>query len=136
VGSAREWDEITLRLLVRSGGLCEARTPDCLAAPDGRISDRRDGRVVRHSRHHRQPRGMGGTSEAGVHALDRLLLVCGDGVSGCHGHIERHRESARARGLLVPQGGDCAAVPVQLASGRLVFLDATGGFYVQAGWRP
>lgn len=122
-------------LLLRCGGLCEARTPACLAAPDGRVSDRRDGRSVRVSRHHRTPRGMGGTRDPEVHALDRLLLVCGDGVTGCHGWIESHRWQAEERGLLVPAGADPALTPVQLASGQLVHLDAAGGFYVPAGWR-
>lgn len=126
------WDEITLRLLVRSGGLCEARTADCLAGPDGRVSDRPDGRVVRVSRHHRLPRGMGGSRGDGVHCLARLVLVCGDGVSGCHGHIERHREAAYGRGLLVRRGDDPAVVPVTLWSGRRVLLDPGGGFYRSA----
>lgn len=129
------WQEINLRLLVRSGGLCEARTADCLAAPDGRLAERRDGRVVRHSRHHRVPRGAGGSAYARQHSLDRLLLVCGDGVSGCHGHIERNRTEAFARGLLVHQAEpDPAAVPVILASGQMVLLDPGGGFYLPIGW--
>ena len=130
-----EWDEITLRLLVRSGGLCEARTPACLAAPDGRLGERRDGRVVRYSRHHRVPRGAGGSAEDDQHALDRLLLLCGDGVAGCHGHVESYRAEAFARGLLVSQHEtDPASVPLELAGGRRVLLDAFGGFYIDVGW--
>ena len=129
------WDEITTALLVRSGGVCEARTPWCLAAPDGRVASRADKRVIRLSRHHRSPRGMGGTSDEFAHNLDRLLLVCGDGVTGCHGWIESNRTKARDRGLLVPMGLDPADVPLELASGRLVLLDPTGYFYIDAGWR-
>lgn len=129
------WQEITLRLLVRSGGLCEARTPWCAARPDGRISDRADGRVVRSSRHHRVPRGMGGSDDPDQHSLDRLLLLCGDGVAFCHGWVESYRERARARGLLVNRDEDPASVPVELASGRLVLLDPAGGFYLPVGWR-
>lgn len=131
-----EWDEINLRLLTRSGGLCEARTSACLAGPDGRLAERRDGRAVRHSRHHRVPRGAGGSALDDQHSLDRLLLVCGDGVSGCHGHIEQFRAEAFARGLLVSQHeADPAAVPLELAGGRLVLLDPRGGFYLPCGWR-
>lgn len=121
------WDAITLQLLVRSGGLCEARTPACLAAPDGRL----DGRPVPSSRHHRQPRGTGGSALAGQHALDNLLLLCGDGVAGCHGWVESNREAAYDRGLLVRRGQDPAAMPVELASGRHVLLDPRGGFYLE-----
>jgi hypothetical protein len=132
----QEWDEITLQLLLRSGGLCEARTPACLAGPDGRLAERRDGRVVRYSRHHRQPRGAGGSALPGQHTLDRLLLLCGDGVVGCHGWVESHRAQAYARGLLVAHGAvDPGEVPLELAGGRLVLLDPSGGFYIAAGWR-
>lgn len=131
--SRAEWDEITLRLLVRSGGLCEARTAGCLAGPDGRLSDRPDRRSVRHSRHHRQPRGMGGTAGEQVHDLANLLLVCGDGTTGCHGWIEQHRTFSYRQGLLVPAGEDPAAWPLRLASGREVLLDPRGGFYLEIG---
>lgn len=131
---AGEWDELTLRLLVRSGALCEARTDWCLARPDGLLSGRRDGRSVRTSRHHRQPRGMGGSALAVQHELANLLLVCGDGVAGCHGWIEAYRDEAYDRGLLVRRGLDPAQVPVTLAGGRQVLLDPDGGFYMTVGW--
>lgn len=130
-----EWEEITLRLLVRSGGMCEARTAACLAGPDGRVSQRADDRIVRSSRHHRIPRGMGGTIDPDAHRLDRLLLLCGDGIAGCHGHIETYREEARVRGLLVNRDEDAGSTPVQLTGGRLVLLDPVGVFYLEAGWR-
>lgn len=129
-----EWAEVTLRLLVRSGGHCEARTPWCLAAPDGLLSGRADGRVVRASRHHRVPQGMGGTDDPDAHRLDRLLLLCGDGVTGCHGWVESFREAARERGLLVNRDEDAAGTAVVLASGRRVRLDPVGVFYVDLGW--
>lgn len=124
-----EWQAVRQQLLVRSGGLCEARTVACLAAPSGGLGG------VAWSVHHRKPRGMGGTTRADVHAYHHLLAVCGDGVRGCHGHIEGNREQAYRRGLLLRQGDDGAAVPVELASGRLVLLDPGGGFYRETGWR-
>ena len=127
----REWEAITLALLTRSGGVCEARTPGCLAGPDGRLCDRRDGRHVPTSRHHRQPRGAGGSALAGQHDLANLLLVCGDGVRGCHGHIEANRTWAYGRGLLVAHGDHPAVRPVTLGGGRRVLLDPGGGFYIE-----
>lgn len=128
------WQEITLRLLTRSGGFCEGRTPGCLAGPDGRVVDRRDRRLVPVSRHHRLPRGAGGTSDAETNSLANLLLLCGDGVAGCHGFVESNRVWARARGLLVPRGQDPAGWPVTFPSGRQVLLDPQGGFYLDIGY--
>jgi hypothetical protein len=117
---AAYWAAIVQQLLVRSGGRCEARGPHCLAGPDGTLATLPRYQV---SVHHRLPRGMGGTSLPTVHALPRLLLVCGDGVRGCHGWIERNRAAATARGLLVRHGvDDPAVVPVTLWSGRVVLL--------------
>jgi hypothetical protein len=68
-----------------------------------------------HSYHHRQPRGMGGTSRPDVHAAYQLLLLCGSGITGCHGRVERLRETAYAAGWLVKHGHDPADVPVLIA---------------------
>jgi hypothetical protein len=70
------------------------------------------------SRHHRQPRGMGGTKRD-VHGLDNLLLLCGSGTTGCHGYVESHRAWARDCGLLVPRPLDPAATPVLLRARTL-----------------
>lgn len=126
--SAQEWEQITLQLMVRSGGICEARTPACLAAAGGRLVA-----GVPVSRHHRQPRGRGGSALVATHDLSNLLLVCGDGTTGCHGFIESERTYAYGRGLLVHRGDDPAAIPLELASGRLVLLDVRGGFYMEIG---
>lgn len=66
---------------------------------------------------------MGGTRRPDVHSLAALLLVCGDGTSGCHGWIEQHRAAATDRGLLVPMGINPTDWPLTLASGRRVQLD-------------
>lgn len=127
---AAAWEHVQLMLLARAGGACEARTPWCLA-------DRRTGSLAnlprdRVSIHHRQPRGMGGTSRATVHALTNLLLLDGSGVTGCHGYIESERTEAYRRGLLVRRPTPPADVPVTLWSGREVRLDASG-LYVPTG---
>lgn len=65
-----------------------------------------------HSYHHRQPRGMGGTSRPDVHAAYQLLLLCGSGITGCHGHVEQQRTEAYAFGWLVKHGQDPAEIRV------------------------
>ncbi|TAK89371.1 MAG: hypothetical protein EPO06_11960 [Burkholderiaceae bacterium] len=137
-----EWEAVRLTLLVRSGALCEARTPHCLAAPTGLLSHRPDGRVVPCSVHHRVPQGSGGTDDPDAHRYDRLLIFCGDGVAGCHAWVESQRAAAEARGLLLrhaasPEATSALAesTPLELVSGRLVLLDPLGGFYVDHGWR-
>lgn len=60
-------------------------------------------RGVGWSMHHRKPRGMGGTSDPRVASIANALTVCGSGVTGCHGRIERNRDVALAVGLLIPR---------------------------------
>jgi hypothetical protein len=57
------------------------------------------------SRHHRDPRAMGG-SKADPHALVNLVLLCGSATSrgGCHYAVESNRVQARIDGWLVPMG--------------------------------
>ena len=73
-----------------------------------------DGLVWReaHSFHHRRPRGMGGTRDKAANSPANLLLLCGSGVTGCHGRIERERSTAYIYGWLVRQGDDPAQAPV------------------------
>lgn len=122
-----EWETVFLMLMTRSGGLCEARTSACLA-PGGVLAELPRDRV---SIHHRQPKGAGGTSSAGVHALSRLVLICGTGTVGCHGRFEHQRALAYSTGWLVRHAvpgrttpdTDCRIVPLVLRSGRRVRLD-------------
>lgn len=58
------------------------------------------------SRHHRDPRAMGG-SKADPHALVNLVLLCGSATSrgGCHAEVENGtRKQAYIDGWLVPMG--------------------------------
>lgn len=56
-----------------------------------------------YSRHHRDPRGMGG-SKAAPHTMANLVLLCGSATTpgGCHAEVESHREQAELDGWLVP----------------------------------
>lgn len=117
-------------LLSRGGNLCEARTVDCLARPDGDLSRLSRSQV---SIHHRKTRGMGGTRRVDVNELHHLLVVCGDGTRGCHGWIGREPALARERGLIVWQAEDARTIPLVLApSGREVLLD---WWYITVGIR-
>lgn len=121
-GAEIEW---TRHLLAcRSGQRCE-----CCGKPIRRGE--------RSSMHHRLPRGMGGSKLPGTHGLDRLLLVHGDGTSGCHWWLEEAvRGAAYDLGLLVPRGQDPAAWPLVLASGRRVLLDPGAPLYLPAPGPP
>lgn len=68
--------------------------------------------LASHSLHHRRARGAGGTRRPETNSAANLLLLCGDGVAGCHGRIESHRSLAYSMGWLVHQGQDPALVPV------------------------
>lgn len=76
--------------------------------------------------HHRTPRGMGGSRDAGSAALSNLLTLCGTGTTGCHGWIESHREEAVREGWIVPHGiVRPADVPVRI-NGYWWMLSDTG----------
>jgi hypothetical protein len=131
--SGPEWDHIFLLLLTRSGGYCEARTPACLA-PGGSVYGMPREQV---SIHHRQPGAMGGTRSVTHNSLAVLLLICGTGVTGCHGYVESRRDWAREQGFLVPlpvpqrptDATNPVVVPITLYSGRRVSLDPLSPFY-------
>lgn len=74
------------------------------------LVDRRDGDTCRRcghavfddfSRHHRIPRGTGGS--ALVDRVSNILKLCGSGSTGCHGWIESHRTDAEVLGYLLPK---------------------------------
>lgn len=50
---------------------------------------------------HRVPRGSGGSTVAWIDQAENLVTLCGDGVLGHHGWVEKHREDAQVLGLLV-----------------------------------
>jgi len=86
------------------------------------------------SRHHRQPRGMGGSQAAWINSPVNLVLLCGSATTadGCHTWVERRRDQARALGLLVPRPLDPATIPVLVGAAtddpRLVYLTEDGEY--------
>jgi hypothetical protein len=102
----------------RAGYLCEA----CgLALHNG------DEWVRPHSFHHRQPRGRGG-----VNSLPNLLLLCGTGITGCHGRVESRRTEAYTAGWLVRTEADPAAEPVEVWCFPAKVLLTDDGRYLEA----
>jgi 5-methylcytosine-specific restriction protein A len=71
--------------------------------------------------HHRRPRQMGGTRWAGINLPSNLMILCGSGVTGCHGTAESERFAALANGWLVHSGQDPAHVKVHIG-GSWVYL--------------
>lgn len=83
------------------------------------------------SRHHRNPRGLGG-SKADPHALVNLVLLCGSATSrgGCHAHVESNRKQARIDGWLVPDGIRTDEWPVRRFGRRDYQMPG------KTGWEP
>lgn len=114
-------------LLERSDGKCEGRTPWCVA-PGGLLIGMPRAAV---SIQHRKAQGDGGTSRTDVHDLHHLLILCGDGVRGCHGWVET-KERARAweLGLWIYQVDDGTTVPLVVSPQLRVLLHPTEPRYV------
>lgn len=141
--SAAEWDEKFPLLLSRAGGLCEARTEAC-SAPGGRLEALPRDRV---SIQHRRAQGLGGTDLTETNGLSNLLLICGTGVSACHGWIENdERGLAEQMGLWVRHTYEygepvpVALYPVRVGGGRWRVLHPTVPLYVDLplslAWSP
>jgi hypothetical protein len=126
--SRDEWGQQFQRLLVRSGGDCEARTVQCLA-PGGSVLGMPRERV---SVQHRRAQGMGGTALSETHTLANQLIICGTGTTGCHGWIENEdRAAAELRGLWVRHTPvPVADYPLVLWSGRRVLLHPDQPIYL------
>lgn len=75
---------------------------------------------------HRIPRGMGGSRDERLNLPSNLMVLCGSGVTLCHGDVESHREISLAEGFLLRRIQDPTAVPVSAAEGW-VLLDNDGG---------
>lgn len=97
----------------RAGSRCEVCGTNLLTAPN--------------SIHHRRRRGMGGNRSVWINQPSNLILICGTGVTGCHGHIESYRTAAYDAGLLLRDGEMPWEHPVQLLQG-LVYLTDEGDY--------
>jgi len=64
---------------------------------------------------------MGGTRWKGINLPSNLMILCGSGVTGCHGRTESDRFGGLASGWLVQSGQDPAYVKV-LIGGSWVYL--------------
>jgi hypothetical protein len=82
--------------------------------------------------HHRRPAGMGGDRRPEVKTAANGLLLCGSGVTGCHGWVESNRDEAYERGLLLRRHQIPVDEPVQLRRGR-VLLDDEGNYIPTEG---
>lgn len=102
-------DVVKARVMARSGGFCEVRTPHCWD----------EGSQI----HHRRPRGMGGSKDPSSGGAANGLSCC----TPCHQHLETvERAEALDRGWIVRQGHNPAEVPVYRYK-RWVLLDDEGG---------
>lgn len=82
------------------------------------------------SRHHRRPRGMGGSRRADTNSLCNLMILCGSATTpgGCHAWVESSRDLAEAYGFLLRQSQSPAAEPVRVAVYGWVLLDDRGNY--------
>lgn len=79
------------------------------------------------SRHHRIPRGMGGTSNPAVHTVANIILLCGTGTTKCHGWVHAHPLEAKDNGWSVPSTANPEGWPV-LYRLRWRLLSVDGGW--------
>ena len=68
--------------------------------------------------HHRVPRRMGGSRDEALHLPANLILLCGSGVSGCHGWVESYRDKAREKGFLLMKVESAEEIPFIDDSGK------------------
>lgn len=75
---------------------------------------------------------MGGSKTAWVNLAANLVLLCGSGVTGCHGWVESNRAEATELGWLVSRIGIQRAedIPVPYWDGLLHRLDDEGGYVI------
>ena len=72
---------------------------------------------VQSSIQHRKARSMGGTNDPSINSPANLIVLCGSGTTGCHGHVEVNRREAR-------KYVDPHDVPVQYKDGLFLLDDA------------
>lgn len=71
-----------------------------------REHDRRHGRGLLWSIHHRAPRGAGGSRKvAWIGDVSNGVILCGHGTIGCHKDVEKFRLDSRVLGFIVSRIG-------------------------------
>lgn len=80
------------------------------------------------SKHHRRRKGMGGSRLPWINDVTNLLLLCGSGITGCHGRVESHRTEAYEVGWLLRDGEHPAEVPVLIHARGSVYLTPDGDY--------
>lgn len=86
-------------------------------------------RGVAWSIHHRRARGMGGARDAWINEPANGAVLCGSGVTGCHGWVEKHRDVAYETGWLIRRGiATAETVPLVHALHGYVLLNNMGGY--------
>jgi hypothetical protein len=82
---------------------------------------------------HRVARGAGGTSRAELNLAGNLALLCGSGVTRCHGRVERRGAADRHAGYWLHRDTagrptDPTRIPIRHALHGWVLLDNQGGW--------
>lgn len=73
--------------------------------------------------HHRKPRRMGGTKDPAINQMSNLIVLCGSGITGCHGNIEKNRRWAYTLGYLLTANDDPTQTPVLLRKRWVLLTD-------------
>lgn len=110
---------------------------DAILERDGYLCARCGGalwgeRGLNYSIQHRRARGSGGTERPDTNLPQNGLALCGSGTTGCHGHVESHRDEARDNGWAVRLNKDPLRVAVTHFLHGRVFLYSNGSW----GSRP
>ena len=109
-------DKLTVEVVIhRDRGQC--------AWCGGRITGERS---IDWSVGHRRPRRMGGDPRPDTNSPANLILLHGDGVSGCHGALESQRAVAYDRGMLLHDTDTPSRRPVEHAVHGWVYLSDDG----------
>lgn len=69
---------------------------------------------------------MGGSRNPAINSVANLLLLCGSGTTGCHGHVESHRAEAVEQGFIVPRPASPESCPVFYRLEQWVLLTPDG----------
>jgi hypothetical protein len=62
---------------------------------------------------------MGGSRQPWVNLPGALVVLCGSGVTGCHGWVETHRQDAYGDGWLVRRHG--TVLPTEISVPHTIY---------------